>query len=158
VVTRAFEVVTVVARVLKAARQVEARLDRLTAPALLGAVTDVHVQLSRLVHPLFVTATGAARLPDLLRYLEAMERRLDKLADTARRDVEVVRRIQALEERYARLVDALPPEHPLEEVEHIRWMLEELRVSTFAQALGTPYPVSEQRVARELDAAAALLA
>jgi ATP-dependent helicase HrpA len=40
---------------------------------------------------------------------------------------------------------------PGETLEHIRWMLEELRVSYFAQALGTPYPVSDKRILKAMD-------
>jgi ATP-dependent helicase HrpA len=113
----------------------------------LGAVTDIHVQLSRLVFPGFVTATGAARLPDLLRYLEAIERRLDKLPEDPGRDRELVSRVRALEDQLLRIPRS-------DDVERIRWMLEELRVSFFAQQLGTAQRVSEPRVQREIEEAA----
>jgi ATP-dependent helicase HrpA len=113
----------------------------------LGAVTDIHVQLSRLVFPGFVSATGAGRLPDLLRYLDAIERRLDKLPEDPNRDHELVHRIRTLEDELLRIPRA-------EDIERIRWMLEELRVSFFAQQLGTAQRVSEPRVQREIEEAA----
>jgi ATP-dependent helicase HrpA len=98
-----------------------------------------------------VTATGAGRLPDLLRYLRAMERRLDRLPEDPSRDHALMAPVQRLERQYQELLASLPPERPAPEVEHIRWMIEELRVSAFAQKLGTAYPVSEKRILREIE-------
>ncbi|MCU1378163.1 MAG: putative ATP-dependent helicase, partial [Acidimicrobiales bacterium] len=144
---RTVGVVAAVGRILDAAHAIEERLRTLSAPVVLGAVTDIHVQLSRLVFPGFVTATGAARLPDLLRYLEAIERRLDKLPEDPGRDRELVSRVRALEDQLLRIPRS-------DNVERIRWMLEELRVSFFAQQLGTAQRVSEPRVQREIEEAA----
>jgi ATP-dependent helicase HrpA len=143
-------VVTVVGGILAAAGEIDSRLDRTTSPPLQPAVADMRAQLSRLVHAGFVTVTGAGRLPDLLRYLQAMERRLDKLAEAPGRDHVLMGPVQRLEQQYEQLVAALPRGRAAE-VEHIRWMIEELRVSAFAQRLGTPYPVSEKRILREID-------
>ncbi|MCU1373515.1 MAG: ATP-dependent helicase HrpA, partial [Actinomycetia bacterium] len=144
---RAVGVVAVVGRILDATHAIEERLKALSAPIVLGAVTDIHVQLSRLVHPGFVTATGASRLPDVLRYLEAIGHRLDKLPEDPGRDRELVSRVRDLEDQLLRVPHA-------EDVERIRWMLEELRVSFFAQQLGTAHRVSEPRVQREIEDAA----
>jgi ATP-dependent helicase HrpA len=105
-------------------------------------------QLRGLVFPGFVGDAGVRRLGDVLRYLEAMERRLDKLAHGTRRDQELMGRVQQLEAEYEDLCDARPRSP---EVEAVGWMLEELRVSLFAQTLGTAHPVSEQRIRREMD-------
>jgi ATP-dependent helicase HrpA len=98
-----------------------------------------------------VSATGAGRLPDVLRYLQAMERRLDKLPEGLTRDLVLMAAVQRLEQQYQHLLAGRPPGRAEPEVEHIRWMIEELRVSSFAQVLGTAYPVSEQRILREID-------
>jgi len=143
---RAVGVVAVVGRILAAAHAIDTRLASLTAPSLGPAISDIHVQLARLVHPGFVTATGAARLPDVLRYLTAIERRIDKLPAQPGRDLDLLHRIQ-------RLDDAVAGVRRHEDALRLRWLLEELRVSLFAQQLGTAEKVSEQRVLREIQAA-----
>jgi ATP-dependent helicase HrpA len=137
-------------RVIAAAAAVEARLDRLTGPAVAPAVLDARSEAYALVRPGFVTAAGAQRLADLVRYLTAIERRLDKLPGDLARDTERMRRVQAVERAFDDAVGALPRGQRTDEVERVRWMLEELRVSTFAQTLGTNGPVSEQRVRKAL--------
>jgi ATP-dependent helicase HrpA len=132
---------------------VELRLGRATAPALRPAVEDLRAQLARLVHPGFVSATGSRRLADALRYLGAMERRLERLTEAPGRDRDLMLRVQRLEDEYERLLAQWPPGELPVEVEHIHWMLEELRVSFWAQSLGTAYAVSEQRILREISRA-----
>ncbi len=144
------DVVALVGRILETRRRAVARLAAMTAPALQPAVDDVRAQLSRLVHPGFVAAAGARRLPDVLRYLQAVDRRLEKLPGDPARDRELAARVQRLEQAYAELVRRRP--HGAgDDLERVRWMLEELRVSYFAQALGTAEPVSEKRIVKELD-------
>ncbi|MGA5701653.1 ATP-dependent RNA helicase HrpA [Peterkaempfera bronchialis] len=131
------------------------RLKAVSSPVLLPAVSDVRAQLAALIHPGFVTATGWGRLPDLKRYLLAAERRLEALPDHPQRDLQHLRRVQQLQEEYAELLAAVPAgQRPSAEVVQIRWMLEELRVSFFAQTLGTPTPISEKRIAKAMDRAA----
>ncbi|MFN2495990.1 MAG: ATP-dependent RNA helicase HrpA [Pseudonocardiaceae bacterium] len=137
-----------VQRVLAVWHVVEARLGDLSAPVLGPAVADVRAQLASLVGPGFVAATGAQRLPDLNRYLQAVERRLDKLPRDPDRDRDWMRRIGLVAQACQQLRDELG-EGP--ELQRIRWMIEELRVSYFAQELRTPYPVSEQRIYRAID-------
>ncbi|HEV3363487.1 MAG TPA: ATP-dependent RNA helicase HrpA, partial [Acidimicrobiia bacterium] len=143
-------VVTVVAGILAIANGIDLRLGKLRAPSLAPSITDVERQLSRLVRPGFVAATGVRRLPDLMRYLEGIELRLDKLPTGADRDFDNLRRVQRLERRYGELLGALGPNAD-EEAEAIGWMIEELRISYFAQGLGTAQPVSEKRILREID-------
>ena len=143
-------VVTVVAGILAIANGIELRLSKLRAPSLAPSITDIERQLGRLVRPGFVAATGVARLPDLMRYLEGIELRLDKLPTGADRDFDNLRRVQRLERRYGELLGALGP-NAGEDAEAIGWMIEELRISYFAQGLGTSQPVSEKRILREID-------
>jgi ATP-dependent helicase HrpA len=140
-----------VLRILASAQKVETLLKNTTSPTLAPAVSDVRAQLSRLVFPGFVTATGWRRLPDLLRYLRAIERRLERLPDNPRRDLELMGTVQRMESAYVRARDARPGNPKIRQV---RWMIEELRVSFFAQQLGTAYPVSEKRIRKTLDEAA----
>ena len=145
-VDTAVEVAVLAGRVIAHARRIERRLDEHTAAAVQPALTDIHVQVARLVHAGFVTATGYDRLHHLPRYLGAIDRRLDKLARDPHRDRALMARLAAAEQSFARLqaVRSGP------EVAEVRWLLEELRVSVFAQSLGTPQPVSEQRVVKEI--------
>jgi ATP-dependent helicase HrpA len=115
----------------------------------------MRTQLVELVAPGFVTGAGAGRLPDLLRYLRGMQLRLDRLPQGARRDEEIMWRVQDLRDQWLELCDRVPPGRPPgEALEEIRWMLEELRVGLFAQTLGTPRPISEKRILKALDAVA----
>jgi ATP-dependent helicase HrpA len=124
----------------------------LTNPAFGPALDDMRVQLDDLVYPGWVTATGRRRLPDVLRYLRAMVQRLDKLPGDVARDAERMQSVADVTRAWDRLLD-LPPatRPPAADLARIRWMLEELRVSYWAQTLGTPHPVSEKRVRRAID-------
>ena len=126
------------------------RTHRLVVPAVQPAVADCQAQLGRLVRPGFVTSTGLGRLPDVVRYLTAIDRRLDKLTSDPLRDAQRMAEVVQLERRYSRFVrhadaDAITPE-----VIDAGWMLEELRVGLFAQSLGTSRTVSVKRVDGEL--------
>jgi ATP-dependent helicase HrpA len=104
------------------------------------------------VYPGFVSATGADRLPDVLRYLQGIERRLDRLAENPNRDREWTARVATVQGHYDELVASLPTaRREAPDVRQLRWMIEELRISLFAQTLKTAYPVSEQRIYRAMD-------
>ncbi|MGA3541134.1 ATP-dependent RNA helicase HrpA [Micromonosporaceae bacterium DT194] len=148
------EVVARTRRVLEAAHAVEARLNRTGALNLVAALSDIRTQFAGLVHRGFVTEAGYARLPDLVRYLTAIERRLDRLPADPNRDRQQQDRITAVQQEYDAMLAALPvARRGSPEARQIRWMIEELRVNVWAQALGTPYPISEQRIYRAMDVA-----
>ncbi len=149
------DVVRRVESALRLAHAVESRLDDLRGDAAGPAVADMRAQLSGLIYTGFVTATGYRRLPHLDRYLQAMERRLDKLTENAARDAASMAVAQRVERAYrqaaADLVSAGGERRGGAGLTDVRWMLEELRVSLFAQTLGTVAPVSESRVLAALD-------
>ncbi|MFU8873751.1 ATP-dependent RNA helicase HrpA [Micromonospora sp. SL4-19] len=148
------EVMGRVRQVLAAGYAVEQRLGATRNLAVVAALADIRNQLGGLVHKGFITEAGYARLPDLLRYLTAIERRLDRLPGNPQRDKQQQDRIAVVQREYQDMLAALPPaRRQSAAVRQIRWMLEELRVNVFAQALGTPYPVSEQRIYRAMDEA-----
>jgi ATP-dependent helicase HrpA len=150
------EVVGAVARALGEAHEVEVLLGRATSPALAAAVADLRAQLAALVYPGFVAQTGARHLPDLVRYLRAMSRRLEKAPEDLRRDAgrtAVVHRVAEAYEQVRRELAASG--RGGDDDGTVRWMIEELRVSLFAQTLGTPVRVSEQRILTALDHLAA---
>jgi len=141
------DVVTHVEAALRLAHAVETRLDDLRGDAVQPAVADLREQLSGLVFPGFVAATGYRRLPHLSRYLRGIQRRLDKLPESPARDAASMAIAQRAEQAFRQAVADLPAARRHDEdVTEARWMLEELRVSLFAQTLGTLAPVSETRV------------
>jgi ATP-dependent helicase HrpA len=118
--------------------------------AMLPAMTDLRGQLGRLVFPGFVAEAGAPALRDYPRYLRAMAARIDRLADLAR-DQELMGRIDPLQQAWQHRVDALPEGRPIgADLRRVRWMLEEYRVSLWAQQLGTAQPVSDARIRKIL--------
>ena len=148
-------VVTQVARILQAYADVDRRLRGTSSLVLLPALTDVRTQIANLVDPGFVARTGADRLPDLVRYLRAAALRLEALPERPERDRQLMWRIELVQQSYDEALAALPlGRRPPAELAGIRWMIEELRVSFFAQQLGTAYPVSEKRIQRALTDAA----
>jgi ATP-dependent helicase HrpA len=136
-----------------AAVALEARFDATPAPALRAAVDDMRAQVQGLVRPGFVAAAGLVRLRDIGRYLEAVRLRLGKLGERPARDADLMRTARTLEADYAAAIAGLPRHRrAAPEVVDVGWMLQELRVSLFAQTLGTPRPVSEPRIRKALAA------
>jgi ATP-dependent helicase HrpA len=144
-----------VQQVLAAWQACERRLKSASSPALLANLADVRAQLDALVKPGFVTAAGIRRLPDLMRYLVAADRRLQQMPTGVQRDTTRMEKVHEMQDEYAWLLEQLPQGRPVpSSVRDIRWMIEELRVSYFAHALGTAYPVSDKRIVKAIDAAA----
>ncbi|GIJ46931.1 ATP-dependent helicase [Virgisporangium aliadipatigenens] len=134
--------------ILGHAYTVEQRLAALRDPVSATAVADVRSQLKGLVYRGFVTATGWWRLPEIPRYLRAVEKRLERLPSGAARDRELMAEVRKVQQEY----DDLRKQVPMSaELIQIRWMIEELRVNLFAQTIGTPYPISTTRIYRALD-------
>jgi ATP-dependent helicase HrpA len=147
-----YEVVTWAEEILRGAHEARMRLAALRSPVLEPAADDVRAQLDRLIAPGFLTAAGNTRLPALARYVKAIGRRLDKLTENAGRDAQQMAVVHRVQDAYQRALAALPAEArsggPATE---IRWQIEELRVSLFAQTMGTPTPVSERRVMTSIE-------
>lgn len=144
-----------VQQVLAAWQACERRLKATNSLVLVNNVTDARDQLAALMPPDFVTRTGLRRLPDLMRYLVAVDRRLQQMPTAVQRDTTRMEKVHEMQDEYAWLLEQLPQGRPVpQEVLDIRWMIEELRVSYFAHALGTAYPVSDKRIVKAIDAAA----
>ncbi|WP_417442450.1 ATP-dependent RNA helicase HrpA [Idiomarina abyssalis] len=116
---------------------------------------DIQDQLDNLVFAGFVSAYGSHRLSDIVRYLKAIQRRMEKLPVDPNKDRLMTLTLANLEEQYKAVVKAYENKGSVvpDDVAEIRWMIEELRVSLFAQTLGTKYPVSEKRVKQAIEAA-----
>ncbi|MFB6553686.1 ATP-dependent RNA helicase HrpA [Streptomyces sp. NPDC056405] len=144
-----------VQQVLAAWQACERRLKAVRSPALLANLQDVRAQLDALVKPGFVTEAGIRRLPDLMRYLVAADRRLQQMPTGVQRDTSRMEKVHEMRDEYAWLLEQMPQGRPVpQQVLDVRWMIEELRVSYFAHALGTAYPVSDKRIVKAIDALA----
>jgi ATP-dependent helicase HrpA len=106
---------------------------------------DVQQQLARLIPKRFVLLTPYAQLQHLPRYLKAITLRLDKLRADPARDAQRLAELRPLEQRYVRRLAELKGTSDAR-LDEYRWLLEELRVSFFAQELRTPQPVSVKRL------------
>jgi ATP-dependent helicase HrpA len=143
------------ARVLAAAHEVRLALPDAPPQAQAAAIADVKEQLRRLLPPGFVTRTGTRHLADLARYVTATGRRLQRLPHDVETDRARMQRVHIVQQAYDELLRALPPGRAAaEDVRDIGWLIEELRVSLWAQQLGTARPVSERRIFRAIDAIA----
>jgi ATP-dependent helicase HrpA len=151
VVDALFATVSLVARILTEHRAAQRVISDTSSIALLGALTDAKAQLNGLVFDGFVSRTGTARLQQLPRYLQALVWRIQRLADNPGRDRAWMTEVQTATARFTDAGGRIPlPAHAAQNLVHARWMLEELRVSLFAQHLGTAETVSSQRIRKVL--------
>ncbi|GAB3634071.1 ATP-dependent RNA helicase HrpA [Microbacterium shaanxiense] len=150
-VDQLFATVSLVARILTKSREVERGIKSENSLALLGPLNDIRSQLNGLLHPGFISATGAERLAHLPRYLDGMLDRLKTLSNEPGKDrarmTEFERVSKAFEDAGGTIPLAADAAPALVEA---RWLLEEYRISVFAQRLGTAQPVSPQRIAKIL--------
>ena len=140
-----------VAQALTLNAELRARLDAVCSSALNPAVEDMRAQIDHLVFPRFITAGGYTQLRHMPRYLKAVRIRLDRLeaGQGVGKDTTDMQQVQALEDEYDAAVEAVPEQLPVPEgLRDVKWMIEELRVSLFAQQLGTAQTVSAKRVRR----------
>lgn len=138
--------------VLTTAFQINKKLKGKIDFTMAFAMSDIKAQIEGLIFRGFATECGWKRLPDILRYLKAAERRLEKLPMDPNRDRLHMLKIDTVVERYQALLKKIPKGVAVPaEIKEIRWMIEELRVSYFAQQLGTPYPVSDKRIINAID-------
>ncbi|WP_240916134.1 ATP-dependent RNA helicase HrpA [Sanguibacter sp. HDW7] len=147
---RVHQTVGHVVAALAAARELDTQVRGATSLALLNTLTDVRDDAARLIFDGFVTATPPERLRHLPRYLRAASHRLTKAEQNPNRDAELAWKIRDVEDLYDRARAAYAAGKPdaarLAALDEARWMLEELRVSFFAQQLGTDGTVSEKRI------------
>ncbi|GAB0101738.1 hypothetical protein JMUB6875_07020 [Nocardia sp. JMUB6875] len=149
--TAVANIVRSVVPVLAEAHRLRAALAESRDP---DATDDVTHQLDDLVFPGFIAEWGSARLRELPRYLAAARLRLEALPAAANRDRAGMIELDRVHAAYDHLVANLPESRRGgRDIVEIWWMIEELRVSLFAQQLGTPYPVSAKRIEKAIDAA-----
>ncbi|WP_237363552.1 ATP-dependent RNA helicase HrpA [Vibrio marisflavi] len=133
--------------VLTTAFQINKKLKGKIDFTMAFALSDIKAQIEGLIFKGFATQSGWRKLPDILRYLKAVEKRMEKLPIDPNKDRLHMLKIEAVANDYRELQNKIPKGVAVpENVKAIRWMLEELRVSYFAQQLGTPYPISDKRI------------
>lgn len=146
-----FACVSLVARILTKAREVERGIKGQNSLALLGPLGDLRGQLSGLLHPGFVSAAGVDRLAQYPRYLDGMLDRLKTLANEPGRDRARMTEFERMAKAFEEAGGTIPlPRDATPALAETRWLLEEYRVSLFAQRLGTAQPVSPQRIMKAL--------
>ena len=152
VVARVMDVIDLVEPLMVRSRQVELALSAMDSPVMVSAKADMQAQVQALLYPGFVAETGLGRLRDLERYLRAILARCDRAPSQVSRDGSLMDTVARVQGEYDALVASLPVARRTgADVQMLRWMIEELRVSLFAQTLGTAHPVSEKRIYKAMD-------
>jgi ATP-dependent helicase HrpA len=138
-------------RALEGWRETDRALSGSVDLVLLPAMTDMRAQVGRLMGRGFVADVGAEQLRQLPRYLAAVRSRQEKVTGALHRDRMLMDQVAPLQEAYLHRVSALPEGQPEPmSLRRVRWLLEEYRVSLWAQQLGTPVPVSDTRIRKAL--------
>ncbi|GIT80468.1 ATP-dependent helicase [Leifsonia sp. LS1] len=146
-----FETVALVTRILTAARAAEKAIGGATSLVFLASLNDAKAQLAGLVYPGFVSATGLEQLRHLPRYLAGISQRIQALPVNPGRDRAWQTQVETAVALYTDAGGRIPlAPHSPPHLVHARWMLEEFRVSLFAQSLGTAESVSLQRIRKVL--------
>jgi ATP-dependent helicase HrpA len=146
VVDRGAEIARVVRDVLVATREVRSLLGTMSAPAFAAARDDVTRHLMRLLQPGWVRTVPDGWWAQLPKYVRAMQRRLERARGDVARDARLQSQLRPYEAFLQKLTRAADPEKADPERERLRWMLEEYRLSLFAQDMKTLMPVSAKRL------------
>jgi len=146
-----FQTVAQVSAILAAQRDAEKAISATSSMALIAPLADAREQVANLVYPGFVSSTGLAQLHRIPVYLRAITTRVGKLSDNPGRDRAWLSDVEEATQRYTSAGGDLPlPTDAPEHLRHARWMLEEFRLSLFAQEIRTAEPVSLQRITKVL--------
>jgi ATP-dependent helicase HrpA len=143
----ASEVCRVLGEILAEYQAIRPRINQQGVPVWQRAMTDIRNQLKFLMPPGFLVATPLPRLQQYPRYLKAMQLRLDKFSINPAKDAQWMQQLQQWWQAYEGRLRADRARGVFDpKLEQFRWMLEELRVSLWAQQLKTPYPISFKRL------------
>ncbi|MHA6670320.1 ATP-dependent RNA helicase HrpA [Homoserinimonas sp. A447] len=148
-----FSTVSLVAKALAASRDAQKAISSASSLALLAPLADAREQHDGLVFPGFVSATGLAHVRRLPVYLAGISHRVGKLAENLGRDRVWMGEVASATEKFVSAGGTIPlPTDAAPHLVRARWLIEELRLSLFAQHLGTAEPVSLQRIQKVLSA------
>lgn len=146
IVDNANEICEVLSQTFNDFNKIKKQLKKNTKPNWLISIGDIQSQLDNLVYEDFIYFTPIENLKSYPRYLQAIQQRLDKLQQAAERDRQHTEQLSVYWDRLIKLNDEYY-ENPVFSL--FRWMLEEYRVSLFAQGLKTKIPVSEKRIEKQ---------
>ncbi|MDH6423108.1 ATP-dependent RNA helicase HrpA [Aurantimicrobium minutum] len=146
-----FDAVSLTARILSAAKEAQKAMANTNPMSFLAQLSQEKAHLEQLLQPGFISDAGLARLPRILIYVRAITMRINKMVEDSGRDrtaaVELDQALNLYEAAGGKI--PLAPHSP-DKLVKVRWMLEEFRVSLFAQSLGTAEPISLQRIKKVL--------
>mgnify|MGYP001176823434 FL=1 len=134
-------------------RTVRALLAKVRSPVFASAVADIEAQLAGLLAPSFIESTPLRWLEQFPRYLKAVRRRIERLPGNVARDAELAAQVEPFQRALRELEEQSGMDAKRPELEQLRWMIEEFRVSLFAQDLRTVLRVSHKRLAEQLERA-----
>lgn len=133
--------------ILEQYQQLRKALSQVKQINWMASVSDMKQQLDRLVYQGFLENMTEQRFRDYLRYLKALQLRLDKLVHAPGRDQQLMREMSKQQERWQERQQIADKKGRVDDrLEEIRWMLEELRISLFAQEVKTAFPISVKRI------------
>lgn len=146
-----FDAASQTARILSAAKEAQKAMSQANPMTFLAQLTEEKAHLENLLQPGFISDSGLQRLPRILIYVRAITIRIQRMIDDSGRDrtawVELNQALTLYEAAGGKI--PLAPHSPAQIV-RARWMIEEFRVSLFAQSLGTAEPISLQRIKKAL--------
>jgi len=140
-----------VEQVLSSAHDIRKKLKGNVALNVIQSHGDIKIQLDKLVFKGFVTASGIQRLDDINRYLQAILRRLEKLPIDPNQDRLKMIEVEKVVEKFSEVTNKQRKDQPIiEKLANTQWMIEEFKVSLYAQNLKTAYPISAKRILNHL--------
>jgi ATP-dependent helicase HrpA len=146
-----FDAVSQTARILSAVKDANKAMSEANPMTYLAMLTHEKAHLEQLLQPNFISSAGLARLPRILVYVRAITMRIQRMLEDAGRDRTAAVELDQALALYETAGGKLPlQQHAPAHLVKARWMLEEFRVSLFAQSLGTAEPISLQRIKKAL--------
>merc|ERR1712137_311726 len=143
---KVLEIATQVEQGLTLAHQCQKQMKGNVPLTMINALGDCKAHLASLVFPGFVSEIGESRLDDWNRYIKGLARRLEKLPIDPHKDRQHQLTIEKCVNEWEKARSKFPKGKVPAALDEARWMIEELRVSLFAQQLGTAYPISAKRI------------
>jgi ATP-dependent helicase HrpA len=146
-INQANEMCKLVENILEPYQKIRKSLSSLTQINWLESVADIERQLQRLIFQGFLLQTPYEELKQFPRYLKGLQQRIEKLNHAAAKDRQLTRELKPLVDKWQQRDEKMHQQNrPDPRIDEIRWLIEELRVSLFAQQLKTRYPISMKRI------------
>jgi ATP-dependent helicase HrpA len=143
--------IAILRSILEERRAARAALDALRGDLFAAGIAQMRAQLTALLADSFPAMPAQPWFNQLPRYLKGISRRAARISSNPERDAALAARIRPFEEQYLSLSERVVPVAAIPALRQLRWMLEEFRVSLFAQELRTLVPVSEKRLQEQIE-------